>query len=34
MLSSQPEPLDVSLELQVLSGVQSIASWLSGEPST
>ena len=34
MLSSQPEPLDVSLELQVLSGVQSIASWLGGEPST
>jgi CubicO group peptidase (beta-lactamase class C family) len=34
LLSSQPEPLDVSLELQVLSGVQSIASWLGGEPST
>ena len=32
MLSSQPEPLDVSLELQVLTGILFIASWLGGTP--
>jgi CubicO group peptidase (beta-lactamase class C family) len=33
MLSSQPQPFDVSLDLDTLAGMQAIGSWLAAHPS-